>query len=167
MPHTLYVVCMRLKKSSMQSKTIEVVLSNFGKNARFIYIPVGKRVFVRQPPSTCQSNGLPTCFTRRYEGAYTVVKHVHGRSDLLKLRHELIGKELPAVNIKRLFAVLEPDPNLQHSQRQTNQIFQFALPRVIKIWLLWHICSQNICKLEKDIKQLFLFVNMFTQSLKL
>ena len=33
---------------------------------------------------------------------------------MLKLRHEFTGKELPTINIEKIVAVPESDPNLQH-----------------------------------------------------
>ena len=69
----------------------------YNKNARFIDIDLDKRVFAHKPPSTSQLKRLATHFFHQYEGPYTVVEHVRGRSYLPKLRHEFTSNELPTV----------------------------------------------------------------------
>ena len=114
--YTTYLV-RRMHKAQKQFSAIKNDLRRsqrfyYNKNAHFMDIPIGKRVLVHQPPPTSQSKGLAILFIRQYEGPYSVVEHVHDRSDLLKLRHEFTGNELPTVNIEKIVAVPESDPNL-------------------------------------------------------
>ena len=94
--YATYLVC-RMHKAKKEFNAIKNELCHsqrlyYDKNACFIDIPIGKQVFVCQPPPTSQSKELAIRFIHRYEGPYTVVEHVHGRSDLLKLLHQFTVK---------------------------------------------------------------------------
>ena len=78
-------------------------------NSRDLHVPDGKRVYVRLPPSSTEK-GAATRFIRRYDGPFLVVGHVHGRQDLLQLRHLTTGKQLGAVNIEKIVVVPDGDP---------------------------------------------------------
>jgi len=55
------------------------------KSARELNIAEGKQVYVRRPPLSSQPKGSATRFIRRFDGPYTVMGHVHGHQDLLRL----------------------------------------------------------------------------------
>ena len=61
-----------------------------GKSPRELHIPEGKQVCVRRPPPRSRPKGSATRFIRPFNGPYTVTGHVHGRQDLLRLRHREI-----------------------------------------------------------------------------
>ena len=46
-----------------------------------------------------------TRFIRRFDGPYTVIGYVHGRQDLLRLRHKFTQDELKTVNIEKIIVV--------------------------------------------------------------
>ena len=79
-------------------------------NSRDLHVPDGKRVYVRLPPPSSTEKGAATRSIRRYDGPFLVVAHVHGRQDLLQLRHLTTGKELRAVNIEKIIVVPDGDP---------------------------------------------------------
>ena len=62
----------------------------YGKSPRELHIPEGKQVCVRRPPPRSRPKGSATRFIRPFNGPYTVTGHVHGRQDLLRLRHREI-----------------------------------------------------------------------------
>ena len=66
-------------------------------------------VYVRRPPSSSQTHGSCTRFICRFKGPYIVISHVHGRPDLLRLRHESDNTELSTVNIEKLVVVPSGD----------------------------------------------------------
>ena len=45
--------------------------------------------------------------SRRFDDPYTVIGHVHGRQDLLRLRHKFTEDELRTVNIEKIIVVLD------------------------------------------------------------
>ena len=61
--------------------------------------------FVRRPPPSSQPKGSATRFIRRFDGPYTVIGHVHGRQDLLRLRHKFTQDEIKTVNIEKIIVV--------------------------------------------------------------
>ena len=65
-------------------------------------------------------------FIRRYDGPFLVVGHVHGRQDLLQLKHVTTGKQLGPVNIEKIMVVPDGDPcadiRLDTEQEQPLQI---------------------------------------------
>ena len=54
-----------------------------------------------------QPKGSATRFIRRFDGPYTVIGHVHGRQDLLRVRHKFTEDELRTVNIEKI--IVAPD----------------------------------------------------------
>ena len=78
----------------------------YDMHSRDLHVPEGKRVFVRLPPPSSTAKGAATRFLRKYDGPYLVTGHVHGREDLLRLRHLSTGKEIRAVNIEKMVVVL-------------------------------------------------------------
>ena len=83
---------------------------SYDMHSRNLHVPDGKIVFVRLPPPSSTVKGAATRFIRRYDGPFLVVGHVHGREDLLRLRHITTGKELGAVNIEKIIVVPDGDP---------------------------------------------------------
>ena len=80
-------------------------------NSRDLHIPDGKRVYVRLPPPPSSSEKrAATRVIRGYDDPFLVVAHVHGRQDLLQLRHLTTGKELRAVNIEKNVIIPDGDP---------------------------------------------------------
>ena len=77
----------------------------YDKSSRELNIAEGKQVYVRRPPPSSQPKGLATRFIRRFDGPYTVIGHVHGRQDLLRLRHKFTEDELRTVNIEKIIVV--------------------------------------------------------------
>ena len=75
-------------------------------HSRDLHVHEGKRVFVRLPPPSSTAEGAATRFLRKYDGLHLVTGHVHGREDLLRLRHLSTGKEIRAVNIEKIVVVL-------------------------------------------------------------
>ena len=77
----------------------------YDKSSRELHIPEGKQVYVRRPPPSSQPKGSATRFIRRFDGPYIVTGHVHGRQDLLRLRHKFTQAELKTVNIDKIIFV--------------------------------------------------------------
>ena len=77
----------------------------YDKSSRELNIAEGKQVYVRRPPPSSQPKGSATRFIRRFDGPYTVIGHVHGRQDLLRLRHKFTEDELRTVNIEKIIVV--------------------------------------------------------------
>ena len=65
----------------------------------------GKQVYVRRPPPSSQPRGSATRFIRRFDGLYTVIGHVPGRQDPLRLRHKFTEDELRPVNIEKIIVL--------------------------------------------------------------
>ncbi|KAL9979530.1 hypothetical protein ACROYT_G017206 [Oculina patagonica] len=68
-------------------------------------IAEGKQVYVRRPPPSSQPKGSAIRFIRRFDGPYTIIGHVHGRQDLLRLRHKFTQDEIKTVNIEKIIVV--------------------------------------------------------------
>ena len=77
----------------------------YDKSSRELNIAEGKQIYVRRPPPSSQPKGSATRFIRRFDGPYTVIGHVHGRQDLLRLRHKFTEDELRTVNIEKIIVV--------------------------------------------------------------
>ena len=97
-------------------------------NSRDLHVPDGKRVYVHLPPPSSTEKGAATRFIRRYDGPFLVVAHVHGRQDLLQLRHLTTGKELRAVNIEKIVVVPDGDPCADIRPDEQEQSLQNATP---------------------------------------
>lgn len=91
---------------------------HYDQSSRDIKVDVGMRVYVRRPPPTSQPKGLTPRFTRRFDGPFLVTGHVHGRQDLLRLRHETTGQDMRTVNIEKIIVVPEGNP---HDIRPENE----------------------------------------------
>ena len=96
-------------------------------------MPEGKRVFVRLPPPSSTAKGAATRFLRKNDGPYLVTGHVHGREELLRLRHLSTGKEIRAVNIEKIVVVPDSEPRADirddTEQEQTRETVVFSLPK--------------------------------------
>ena len=107
-----------IKRSTEARKTFDRIKADlkrtqreyYDMHSRDLHVPDGKRVFVRLPPPSSTVKGAATRFLRRYDGPFLVVGHVHGREDLLRIRHIATGKELRAVNIEKIVVVPDGDP---------------------------------------------------------
>ena len=77
----------------------------YDKSSRELHIPEGKQVYVRRLPPSSQPKGPATRFIRQFDGPYIVTGHVHGRQDLLRLRHKFTQAELKTVNIEKVIVV--------------------------------------------------------------
>ena len=77
----------------------------YDKSSREFHIAEGKQVYVRRPPPSSQPKGSATRFIRRFDGPYTVIDHVHGRQDLLRLRHKFTDDELRTANTEKIIVV--------------------------------------------------------------
>ena len=77
----------------------------YDKSSRKLNIAEGKQVYVGRPPPSSQPKGSATRFIRRFDGSYTVIGQVHGRQDLLRLRHKFTEDELRTVNIEKIIVV--------------------------------------------------------------
>ena len=107
-----------IKRSIEARKNFDRIKADLKRTQREYYdmhfrdlnVPDGKIVYVRLPPPSSTVKGAATRFIRRYDGPFLVVEHVHGREDLLWLRHITTGKELRAVNIEKIVVVTDGDP---------------------------------------------------------
>ena len=52
-----------------------------------------------------QEDRSATRFTRRFDSPYTVIGHIHGRQDLLRLRHKFPQDKIKTVNIEKIIDV--------------------------------------------------------------
>ena len=77
----------------------------YDKPSSELHIPEGKQVYFRRPPPSSQPKGSATRFIRRSNGSYIVIGHVHGRYDLLRLRHKFTQDELKTLNIEKFIVV--------------------------------------------------------------
>ncbi|KAL9981137.1 hypothetical protein ACROYT_G009801 [Oculina patagonica] len=103
----------------------------YDMNSRDLHVPDGKRVFVRLPPPSSTAKGAASRFIRRYDGPFLVVGHVHGRQDLLQLRHLTTDKGLKAVNIEKVVVVPDGDPHTDiRADTEREQPLQNATPSV-------------------------------------
>ena len=83
--------------------------------------------FVRRyPPPSSTEKGAANRFIRRYDGPFLVLGHVHGRQDLLQLKHVTTGKQLGAVNIEKNMVVPDGDPCADI--RPDTELLQIATP---------------------------------------
>lgn len=75
------------------------------KSSREPHIPDEKQVCVRRPPPRSRPKGSATRFIRRFDDLFIVTRHVHGRQDLLRLRHKFTQDELKTGNIEKIIVV--------------------------------------------------------------
>ena len=83
---------------------------HYDQNARNLQVHDGMRVYVHRPPPSAQPQGLSPRFTRRFDGPFVVQGLVHGRQDLITLRHEITGQDIGVVNIEKIVVVPTGDP---------------------------------------------------------
>ena len=100
----------RMQEAQKQFNSIKADMKRtqreyYDKSSRELHIPEGKQVYVRRPPPSSQPKGSATRFIRRFDGPYIVTGHVHGRQDLLRLRHKFTQAELKTVNIEKIIVV--------------------------------------------------------------
>ena len=100
----------RMREAQKQFNSIKADMKRtqreyYDKSSREVNIAEGKQVYVRRPPPSSQPKGSATRFIRRFDGPYTVIGHVHGRQDLLRLRHKFTQDEIKTVNIEKIIVV--------------------------------------------------------------
>ena len=100
----------RMREAQKQFNSIKADMKRtqreyYDKSSRELNIAEGKQVYVRRPPPSSQPKGSATRFIRRFDGPYTVIGHVHGRQDLLRLRHKFTQDEIKTVNIEKIIVV--------------------------------------------------------------
>ncbi|KAL9952626.1 hypothetical protein ACROYT_G039902 [Oculina patagonica] len=103
----------RMREAQKQFKSIKADMADmkriqkeyYDKSSRELKIAEGKQVYVRRPLPSSQPKGSATRFIRRFDGPYTVIGHVHGRQDLLRLRHKFTQDEIKTVNIEKIIVV--------------------------------------------------------------
>ena len=74
----------------------------YDQNAHNLQVHDGMRVCVHRPPPSAQPQGLSPRFRRCFDGPFIVQGLVHGRQDLIKLRHEITGQDIGVVNIEKI-----------------------------------------------------------------
>ena len=107
---------MKLVNLLIESKQINADLKRTQRkycdiNSRDVYVPDGKRVYVRLPTPSSTEKGAAIRFIRRYDGPFLVVGHVHGLEGLLDwLRQLTTDKQLGVVNIEKTIVIPNGDP---------------------------------------------------------
>ena len=94
-----------LKFNSIKADLKRTIREYYDKSSSELQIPEGKQVCVRRPPPGSRPKGSATRFIRRFGGLYIVTRHVHGRQDLLRLRHKFTHDELKTLNIEKIIVV--------------------------------------------------------------
>ena len=107
---SLSLVCRKHKSGLLTNNKADVKRTPreyYDKSSRELHIPEGKQVCVRRPPPRSRPKGSATRLIRRFDGPCIETGDVHGRQDLLLLRHKFTEDELKTVNIKKI--VVLPD----------------------------------------------------------
>ena len=107
----------------------------YEKSSRELNIAEGKQGYVRRPPPNSQPKGSAARFIRRFDGPYTVIGHVRGRQDLLRLQNKFTQDELKTVNIEKINVI--PDElseaavhDLRHREDQPPYAETVATPEL-------------------------------------
>ena len=121
--------------TSMKADLKRTLREYYDKSSRELHVPDGKQVCVRRPPSRSRLKGPATRFIRRFDGLYIVTRHVHGRQDLLRLRHKFIQDELETVNIEKIIVVSDELsdalPNYEDQPHNSETVNRSELPKRI------------------------------------
>ena len=135
----------------------------YDKSSRELNTAEGKQVYVRRPPPSSQPKGSATRFIRRFDGPYIVIGHVHGRNDLLRLRHKFTQDELKTVNIEKIIVVpdghlLAATDDLRCDDEQPTNIGTVTTPQL-------HVSSHKSAMIDPDMAKLAFAFGQYLSNL--